>query len=645
MILIAAILGTFCLDGDCRPAARMPSRVAPVAQERTFVWIEREQVVLGTIAPNAVRPTPSTEKHPLSVRLSDGGATPVTVDVAKWSFTVPASSKLTLVHPPCACTVTARAAEYREASGALGSELLLRRLPVIRGVVVDAKGGAPLARAEVVLPGDKARAITGENGAFRIVVDGEWPAHLQVTHPARAPKLVSVPKAIADADLAPIVMTAGGAMQLVVAPPLGGAEPLRWELRSDQALVRSGELAHGVSGARIEHLDPGVYRLVVQGREPLQRFARKVSVRDSEVAEATIVITPVAVEGEVTFDAAPLSSADVIFRTDGWEAKLTAGEDGRFHEELWQTGTFKVGVFRDPLVRAWGTDWEVGADDPRVGLALHVPNRRVRGRLADARSGAAIADAFVFANVKFGESGTIQLRTRSAADGTFEFTGVEPGNVTLSATKQGYRFPRERTFLLGEDENVHEELLTGEELAVQRTVVVTDARGVPVAGAAVFAPELAATTDAQGRATVYFDTPEPRGRVFIVPRSGSLGFAAVTADDVIPVRIADSASLELRMESTDGTPIPRIAVRMRIDGIPVPRRVLDELTHLQGVPLFSDASGRIVYPRMPPGQYEILPMVRRDDADAPQPPAPVRVAVLPGPQTVVMKFSSVGSQQ
>lgn len=245
--VVAATLGTFCVDGECGPAARMPSRVAPAAQERTFVWMDRERVLLGTIAPNAARVTPSSEPHSLNVRLSDAAETPVTVEVAtperKWTFNLPVQSKLalTLLHPSCDCTVTARAAEYAQVTGALGADLLLRRLPVIRGVIVDAKGCVPLPHAEITL-GEK-KAITREDGAFRIVIGGDWPSHAQVTHPARAPKLVSVPKATADTTLPPIAMTAGGTMQLTIAPPLGGAESLQWELRNDSTLVRSGELA------------------------------------------------------------------------------------------------------------------------------------------------------------------------------------------------------------------------------------------------------------------------------------------------------------------------------------------------------------------------------------------------------------------
>jgi hypothetical protein len=97
------------------------------------------------------------------------------------------------------------------------------------------------------------------------------------------------------------------------------------------------------------------------------------------------------------------------------------------------------------------------------------------------------------------------------------------------------------------------------------------------------------------------------------------------------------------MESVDGQPIARAAVRMRIDGTVIPSAVIDRMAHLQGLPLYTDATGRLSLPRMPPGQYDLLPLVTKADRrnpDAPQPPGPVSVTVLPGLQTVVMKFTA-----
>ncbi len=600
----------------------------------------------------------SDVSHAVVLKLSDSPARDVAVTLdlvsAEHAWSVPVKTKgrleFTLVHPPCDCTLRARAEEYAEVSRPLGNDeisLLLRRLPVIRGVVLDGINASPLAGAEVVLPGTKTMTTTDERGAFRIVVDGVWPASLHVDHPLRAPALVPVPRVIADMDLPPIRLTVGGAIQVNVAAPIGGSERLSWEIRKDDksgALVRSGALAAGASTARVESLEPGVYRVLIKGSEPLQRYIGKARVIDRATTDANVAITPVVLEGTVTFDGEPLASASVIFRADGyvWSGEVTTDENGRFTEELWQAGEYKISVTREPLVRIWGTDRELRGEG-RLEVELEVPNRRVRGRVADARTGMPVGDVLVIGEMKFGERGTVHNRAKSAADGSFEFAGVEAGSVTLRAQKQGYNFDRPITFVLGEDETIHEETLVIEELGAKRTVLVTDARGIPIVNAEVFAPGNgpdglvdAATTDEVGRATISLASTEQGGMVFVIPRSGSVGFAPLAGDGDLLIRVLDGAALELRIESADGEPIPRVIVRMRINGVRIPSEIMAMMAHIQGFPFYSDADGRLFYPRMPEGSYELWPIASKKDSY--EPPPPVRVSVLPGPQTVVMKF-------
>ena len=598
----------------------------------------------------------SDVSHSIVLRLSEVTTrdVAVTLDLISpertWSVAVKTKGKteVTLVHPPCACMLRARAEEYAEVTRPLGDDnsILLRRLPVIRGVVVDGTTGAPLARAEVAVPGSKVLVVTDARGAFRIVVDGAWPSSLRVEHPLRAPSLVAVPRAIADTELPPVRLGVGGTIQLNVAPPIGGAETLGWEIRKDDApsaLVRSGELAPGTASARIEKLEAGTYRVLVKGSDPLQRTMGKARVTDQITTQADVVITPLVVDGKVTFDGAPLAGASLEVSPRGlaWRAKVSTDADGSFSEELWQPGEYKISVTREPLVHLWGTDRTLEGDG-RIELALDVPNRRVRGHVADAR-GDAVADAVVFGQMKFGENTSIRNRTRTAADGTFEFTGVEAGEVTLSAQKTGYRSNRAVTFFLAAEEIVHEVTLVLDELAFKRHVVVTDGRGLPIPDAGMFAPAdssggfvQVATTDEQGRATIALASPDQRGMVYVIPRSGSLGFTALDGEGEIAIRVLDSAALELRVESTAGEPIPRVLVLMSINGVRIPSDIVAHMARIQGVPFYSDASGRLAYPRMPPGHYELWPIASK--ADDARGPAPVRVAVLPGPQTIVMKF-------
>ena len=55
-----------------------------------------------------------------------------------------------------------------------------------------------------------------------------------------------------------------------------------------------------------------------------------------------------------------------------------------------------------------------------------------------------------------------------------------------------------------------------------------------------------------------------------------------------------------------------------------------------------DGQGRLFYPRLPAGHYELWPLASRDDLRAVfspmPPPAPVDLVVVPGPSSVRMKF-------
>ena len=80
---------------------------------------------------------------------------------------------------------------------------------------------------------------------------------------------------------------------------------------------------------------------------------------------------------------------------------------------------------------------------------------------------------------------------------------------------------------------------------------------------------------------------------------------------------------------------------MRVNGTVIPMAVIEQMARMQGISLYTDASGRMSFPRLPPGQYDLRPLLRQSDLlDSPKPQGPVSVAVLPGPQTVVMKFTA-----
>jgi hypothetical protein len=149
-------------------------------------------------------------------------------------------------------------------------------------------------------------------------------------------------------------------------------------------------------------------------------------------------------------------------------------------------------------------------------------------------------------------------------------------------------------------------------------------------------------TDAHGRATLRVASGE-QGTLFLIPRSGSIGIARLERDSgEMTVRIPDgTASLEVIAETSTGERLSGVAIMMRIDGVLLPEEVRSGLAHQQGVTLFSDAHGRIVVPRFPPGRYELWPLGREEYRAAlagTPPPAPVRIALTPGQHSAKMVF-------
>src|SRR5207249_3655697 len=127
--------------------------------------------------------------------------------------------------------------------------------------------------------------------------------------------------------------------------------------------------------------------------------------------------------------------------------------------------------------------------------------------------------------------------------------------------------------------------------------------------------------------------------------SGSFGFVRLGAEDPIKLTIGDgSASLEIHAETEGGRPIPNIGVMIRFNGTFLPPQIVEALSYLQGVPQHTDGQGRLFYPRLPAGHYEIWPLASRDDVRAvfspSPPPAPVDLIVVPGPSSVKMKFQA-----
>jgi hypothetical protein len=534
--------------------------------------------------------------------------------------------------------------------------VVLNRLPILTGTITDAATRTPIGVAEVFLPDGKLLAASDAAGRFRSPVAGPWPKWVRVEAAGRAARTVPVPGAIADTELA-IAMSTGGAVAVTLEPPLG-EEAVTWEVRrsvpsasSEDRVVRSGQVPAGKTAFDVEALEPGEYRVIVKGEGPLQRFGVPVTVSDGLTAEAAVRIAPSEVDLNVLFDNKPLEGAtvDMSFETNLWRASITTDAEGRAREKIWQRGSYSAYVSREPLVPFWSDTRDVDGDGT-VRWTINVADRKLRGHVIDEASRKPLGDALIILEWNSAARGSVTTTKRSAADGSFEFASMPVCSYTLQAMKEGYQPlqtpPSEMTEEGGTETR---DLLLRR--SVGRPLRVVNSHGTPLSAMVYVADREGArrvgNTDDGGRFVLTVEDDES-GTIFVLPRSGSIGFGRFTAlttsgaGDIV-IRVADpTASLEVVAESSDGESIGGISVMLRVDGVLLPLAVREGMSNYQGEPMMTDAQGRLLFRHLPAGRYEIWPIASRDDllalmAPSP-PPAPINLMLTPGHHTARLKF-------
>lgn len=673
MILTAAILAavlaptpTLCVGGTCRTTEEGRVWVAPEPGIRLFVWISADasNTVAGFIPAGASEVLLADETlavHKLTVSPSDRSrsiapAFELRCGENSWKWSPPQLPRkaMNLMHPADDCKLIVGAEGYKTVETVLAVPdvgiVILRPLPVISGSVTDAVTRTPIGRAEIFLPGGDLLATTDEAGRFRVALDGPWPLRLRVEAFGRASHTVDVPKVIADVDL-PIVLSTGGSVVVTLAPPLG-REPVQWEARRiiegmKDEKIRFGEIASGQLTATIEGLEAGSYRIILLGEGPLQRVAVPVRVLDGVTVETTVQIAPARLDLQVLRGGRPFRGAEVelVFRDGpaGWRSKVSADDEGRSVEEIWQRGDYLVAV------SSWAESRRLDGDGTIV-WKLEIPDRIIRGRVTDATTGQPLSNVSVML-VSTSEGSESLGSARSDTDGMYEFKMVRAGSYALRARIDGYEELRTPTSQLAE-ETVSETRDLVMQAASGPTVRAVNVAGMPMPAVLVYVAtpngvRFAGVTKDDGRLTLAISVDE-RGVAYAIPRSGSFGmtrFAAASesGSKEVVVTIADgNATLEVQAASTDGDPIGGMAFLMRVDGILVPTEVREALSRYQGLPSESDASGRLLLSHIPAGRYEIWPLASRTDflavVSGTPPPAPVSVTLTPGHHVAKLTF-------
>ena len=675
-LLAAAVASKpqLCMDGACAPVgSALPVHVNAADQVRRFTWIaaDGKRWVAGTIEAGGTEANsdPAATTHRFLIRPSDGAVVPplkieFVAGDAKWAWTIdhPAGNPVDFVHPGTGGTLKIAAAGYAQVHKPLTktpATIYLYKLPSLRGRAIDAKTLLPLAGVDVVaLPAGTTIATTDRNGRFSAVIDGAWPKFLRVSRADHAMRILDIPRTVADTDLNDIALSGGGSLAITVAPPLGGSEELGWTLRKmaaskrDEQLAREGLLRAGESEVTVDRLEAGTYRLTISGSEPLQKYAMLVKVDEAAASHSTVHIRPAVLDLTVKFDGAPLANAivEINHSPSPWHAILHCDESGHALQEIWQEGDYDFAVARKPDVTGWRHDERIESDGV-IPLELNIPNRRVRGHVLDARTGAPLGNASVTLGSRSANGNALFNRLKTTSDGQFQFSGVGSGQEVLQVFAPGYVRDRKWQFTLGDDDLLHEEDLRVDPID-GHSVAVVDARGIAIPEAAVYAAKrdgvyTLGLTDGDGKIVVPIAGEEP-GIVYAVPKSGSLGFLRLplkdATDDPVVLRVSDgSASLTLRAENGSGEPVGRISFVFRIDGIIIPVEVKSSLINYHDLPLYTDANGEMLFPHLPPGHYDFWAFTNPEEFRAvywsPVPPEPTAsVTLTPGDQTLIVKL-------
>ena len=420
----------------------------------------------------------------------------------------------------------------------------------------------------------------------------------------------------------------------------GGARPIEVVLRriDDHGAVSevTRRRAPAASATVVfDGLDAGTYLVIAAGADPLARQATRVRVDGASRQRVDIRIAPRRVEGTVLWGDRLLPEAALNFRHDdlGWTASIRTDAYGRFASELWQPGSYAVGVSRGALHNTYGLHAELRGG----AVTLVVPARQIRGRVIDAGSGRGIADADVVLRTQH-ETSASTIGQRTADDGSFLFDAVAAGAQRLSVTADDFLIPDPVELTVAETAEVTVKLDAG----AARSLRVFDHHGDPVRDAEVIAASgnrvrASARTGADGRAVLA--VPREPVVLYVIAPGGGFAVLDRAADRVdLP---APRASLRLIARSALGDPLPPVSFIASVDGRVIPPAVAQRMSRLQGFSLSTDSRGEMNVAGIPPGFYQFWPYdgeVERDAILAAPYDAPIAVNVRSGRNVVAVEF-------
>jgi hypothetical protein len=517
----------------------------------------------------------------------------------------------------------------------------------VAGVVYEGSSSIPVRGAVIADGGGKRLGVTDRGGRFRVpAADGLH--ELRVAAPHLASKTVRLPAAGGDVDLGKIGLWRSAKVTFSLTP-ISAAGKLRWSIgRAEPGatkleVLRNSVIDRGRPQLVVDDLEPSHYLFVIEGEQPLQKFATPVALEAGDDLTIPVTITPSVVDIAVLMGDKALPYAAVQFQhaTFLWDGTVRCDDQGKATAEIWQSGKFWVLTqSRDAFVD--GRMETLSESSAHIPLEIHLPAHTVHGHVLDAATNAPLGDC----NISIEVNGKGTRTTRSDGNGEFQFDAVQEGHHLVRVYKKGYRTNRATRLAIESGDGDVEQTIALSAEGATRSMRVLDHDGHPVIGADAFfgfgaSVEPLERSDDSGSLTL----PEGSGTLFVVPPTGSFGVRKIEADDPGPIMMtvpAGKGLLTIRSESTKHEPIPRVLFVLRVDGTLLPAAVVGRLAATQQLPFKTDADGRAQLSRLPAGRYDIWPVRTREELEqvfSGTAGAPAATAIVSSvPQMVVMTF-------
>lgn len=638
--------GALCIDDACRPHQGPVLAVTEEVQGKHFVWSADHLPVatFGTVPSSAgIVSLIGIENVPVGFRFQKDVQDPTSIsirfdessgDAATIDLPSGVDSAILLV-PPGNYGATVSAENHLNfylpripivrTDSPLVFTIALQRAPDIRGQVVSSADGRPVAAAEFTSPSGTSLGETDDAGAFHLKIAEEIPRQIIVTAAGFAPTTLEY---TGVDDLGTLVLEAGYSLELMVEHPSAVTPlPLTVRVREKRPSGKPGRSlaeTEGETGTKtvLQGLEAGPHFLELSGPGPFQQMLKEIEILPRDANQQVVWIDPATIKGLVTYGDDLFSGASVNLKhSEGWAADVLTDQDGEFGGELWQRGDVAAIVSGGELRTPYFAMKRLADEDP-IHLDLHIPATRIQGLVTDGEgnplSGIPVSVESVSGEVRFSQ------QVRTDAQGRYTFTGVLPGSHGLESEATGYLPAAASVETKREDTTVQVDLRL--ESGAILTLVAQRPDGTPVPNAMIavgvtpdrFGHERLINGDASGMAEVPLRRGEPVSLYIIVPAGGwAHRLVSIEENQQLLVEVPyGRTDLTLSTADRSGTPVGRVGVVVRHDGMMIPYSTWRFMQAGWANPMLSDDMGHLVIRGLPPGFIELFPFASPGEAQA-----------------------------